>query len=246
MPSFFGKNLESPLTATDKKFLQEKIDALEPVFWRIKPAVEEAKKLSDPDRLYVWLHCSSFLWTAENGNGQAEADELLATILGEIPLLPLAQRPELYNLCVAIFDFDRDDSETALAILERDDNIPDIFNYGCNENNIRGNVGRSCFFRGDYEQMLKAMALCDDEEPYNDLVNLLALRREIGYAARLAAQFRGQQRHMMLPYETLLDTLKQHNTPESVESAITQLEALGVKVNRDYDTRWSTSSSPWP
>lgn len=90
------------------------------------------------------------------------------------------------------------------------------------------------------------MTLCDDEEAYNDIVDLLALRREISYAVRLAAQFRGQQRHMMLPYETLLETLKQHNTPETVEAAITQLEALGVKVNRDYDKRWSTSNSPWP
>nr|WP_309684577.1 hypothetical protein [Armatimonas sp.] len=246
MPIFFGENLESPLTKAAKKFLQEQIDGIEPVFWRIKPVVEEAKKLCDPDRLYVWLCCVSFLWHAEHGNGTGKAQTLLAQVLGEIPLLPHAERPALYNHCVAIFDFDMDDSETALAILERDDNIPNIFDYGCSENRIRWNVGIRCFFRADYEQMLKAMALCDDEEAYNDLVNLLALRREIGYAVRLAAQFHGRQRHMMLPYETLLETLKQHNTPETVEAAITQLEALGVKVNRDYDKRWSTSNSPWP
>ena len=247
MPTFFGENLESPLTETAKNFIAEKIGELEPHRRNIAPLLAEARQLSDADRLYVTLCCARSIWYEPMGNGTWQAHELMAQVLGEIPLLPQAERPALYNRCVAIFDFDFEDYEAALAVLEREDNLPDVFQHGCNESNIRWSVARNLTFRAEYERLLSVMEPCGDEEAYNEIVTLLALRREIGYAARLAAQFPSQyQDRMMLPYETLLETLQQHNTPESVEATIAQLEELGVKVNRDYGKRWSRDDFYWP
>jgi hypothetical protein len=85
MPVFFDENFEPPLTDAAKNFLADEIGALEPVYWKIQPTLEESKKFNAPDRLYVWLLCVSFLWYAQNGNGTRQAKTLLAQVLWEIP-----------------------------------------------------------------------------------------------------------------------------------------------------------------
>ncbi|WP_395093495.1 hypothetical protein [Armatimonas sp.] len=229
MPIFFGENLESPLTDAAKSFLADEIGALEPVFWKIKPTLEESRKLNDSDRLYVWLFCVSFLWHAEHGNGTGEAQTLLARVLGEIPLLPQAERPALYNHCAAIFDWDLEDYEATLALLERDDNIPD---YSCVESHIHWQIARSCLYREDYERMLTLMQKCCDEEAYEEMVELLVCRRAIEPAIRLAAQFEMKwfDRHM-LPWDRLLTTLDETGQRDRIPAAAETLRALGIEVN---------------
>ena len=229
MPIFFGENFDSPLADAAKSFLADEIGALEPVYWKIQPILEESKKLNDPDRLYVWLLCVSFLWHAQNGNGTGQANTLLAQVLGEIPLLPQAERPALYNHCAQVFQFDLEDHEATLALLERDDNIPD---YSRVESDIYWQIARSCLYREDYERMLTLMRQYPSEEAYDEIIELLVCRRAIEPAIRLAAQFEMKwfDRHM-LPWDRLLTTLDETGQQDQIPETITKLRALGIEVN---------------
>lgn len=234
MPIFFGENFDSPLTDAAKSFLAEEIGALEPISWKIQPTLDESKKLSDPDRLYVWLLCVSFLWYVPNGNGTGEAQTLLTRVLGEIPLLPQAERPALYNRCAAIFEYDLEDFEAALSLLERDDNIPD---YSCVDSCIYWQLSRSYLYREDYERMLTVMRKCRDEEAYDELIELLVCRRAIEPAIRLAGQFKMEWvDRCMLPWDRLVTTLKETDQQEKISEVVEKLKALGMEVNLD---RWS-------
>lgn len=229
MPAFFGENFESPLTEEARSFLAEEIGALEPVYWKIQPTLDESKKLNAPDRLYVWLLCVSFLWHAQNGNGTGEARILLAQVLGEIPLLPQAERPALYNHCAQVFQFDFEDYEAALALLERDDNIPD---YSCVDSSIYWNIARSCLYREDYERMLALMRKCYDEETYDEMIELLVCRRAIEPAIRLAAQYRMELfDRCALPWDRLLTTLEETGQQDRIPEVLEKLRALGLEVN---------------
>ncbi|WP_394795880.1 hypothetical protein [Armatimonas sp.] len=229
MPIFFGENLESPLTDAASNWISEGIWDLPTGYSTLEPLLTEAEKLAAPDRLWIRLYCASRLLHHDQGDNQPAGQRLLESVLAEVPQLSQEFRPELYNFCAMLYNDDLDDPESAIAIMERDDNLIE----GWYVSDVYRAITRRCFEQGDYERMLRyAKEIAYSEEFFDEFIPRLVYRGELDTAARLAALFPPHsQDQFMLPYERLLTTLKETGQQDQILETITKLRALGIEVN---------------
>lgn len=229
MPIFFGENFESPLTEAANHWILGGIWDLPTGYSTLEPLLTEAEKLAAPDRLWIRLYCASRLLHHDQGDHQPAGQQLLESVLSETSLLPQEFRPDLYNFCAMLYNDDLDDPETAVAIMERDDNIIEGFYVS----DVYRAITRRCFEQKDYERMLRyAREIAYSEEFFDEFIPHLVHRGELDTAARLAALFPPHsQDQFMLPYERLLTTLEETGQQERIPEALEKLRALDVEVH---------------